>query len=424
MILVDISSTLHRMIFGSTNDPRIRKDENGELITEDFIKTTLSYIMEELIIYQTKYKKYGNMVICFDDYTKQYWRRDVYSGYKASRKTARTASIINYREVFKYTNKLFEMIREHTPWKCVYVNRAEADDVILVLAKEFYHEGILILSPDKDFIQCQRLPNIVQYSALTNKWILPENKNTDMAEWINQHVMLGDIADGVPKVVDHVDFSDAFTEYLKSFDCSKYPETENLETLPTSVYEFNNLSTKQKEQIIKEYDVKSVNRKGQETGYDIFKPTSFGPSNIEKIHSGKWAQDKMISQLKDDKKALRDEFKKSKDPKIKEKIVEIDNYIKNPPLCEKCAQEYLDEFLDSNPLYRKHYDRNFELVMEEGIPDYIRKNILIEYESSLTEYHMDIFNEYLQEMDLLNIQAMLPKVFSSNEKLDITNCGW
>ena len=424
MILVDISSVLHRMVFGSTLLPGLKKNENNEYITEDFIKLTLSYIMEELMNYQLQYREYGDLVICFDDYTKSYWRKDVYPGYKAQRKATRDASPVNYPEVYRYTNKLFEMIREHTPWKCVYVNRAEADDIILVLAKEYYNNGILICSPDKDFIQCQRLPNIKQYSSMTKKWIVPENKHTDMEQWINEHVMLGDNSDGVPKVVDHVEFSDPFITYITGLNPKDFPELAHLNEIPTDVYEFSNLTNSQKSAIIDGYNIRSCNRKGDECGLDIFKTTNFGPSSIERIHNGTWALNIKVQQLKESKKELKQKFKETKDEAVKQQLDEIDNFLKNPTVDNKTTHERLDEFLDSNPLYRKHYNRNYTLVMEEGIPDYIRINILQEYKNASTTYNMKEFDDYLISNGLMNIQMALPKVFNSTETLTIGNCGW
>ena len=66
MILVDFSSILHRMIFRSVKDAKPRKI-NGEYITDDFIKLTLSYIFEELIdIEQTHKARFGKMILMLD----------------------------------------------------------------------------------------------------------------------------------------------------------------------------------------------------------------------------------------------------------------------------------------------------------------------------------------------------------------------
>jgi len=416
MILVDISSILHRMIFGSTRDAIIKTKDN-KYKTEDFIKLTLYYILNELINIQINYKKYGDIVICFDDYTKNYWRKDFYPAYKANRSTIRNESPIEYKEVFAYTNELFDQISKNLPWKSIYVTGAEADDVILVLAKEYYQEGVLILSPDKDFLQCQRLPNISQYSALTNKWMIPENKNKDMSDWIHEHVILGDAADGVPKITDHTVFTDTFKCHLGKYSEALKHYLQDDPSKILEVIEFNKLPEPARLKIIDDFEEKTFNRKGQETGYDIFENKRFGQSHLAKIFNGE-----MLKKIKIDKLQEQKKLNKGNKPKIKElnlKIKEI-----KAEENTKSLQENLDEFLDYNPLYREHYDRNFILVMEEGIPDYIRKNILLEYNIASTDYNEEKFVEYLEKIGLSKIKTMLPKVFQSNTELDISNCGW
>lgn len=415
MILVDVSSILHRMIFGSTKDATKIKTKDGKYITEDFIFLTIHYILSELIDIKKKYPEYGDLVLCFDDYKKAYWRRDLYPEYKAQRKTSRDSSTnpINYEEVFKYTNELFEQIRENTPWKCVYVNRAEADDIILVLAKEYSSEGVLILSPDKDFLQAQRYPNVKQYSSLTKKWIVPEDKGGDMSQWITKHILLGDASDGVPKVVDFTNFSENFNKHLESKGC-KY-----------SVKEFKELSIEEKRDLISDYDIKVYDRKGNETGFDLYESRSFGESHIEKIQNGKWKFDQNINKINSKLKELR-ELKKVSENKteIQSKIKDLLKIKKELTIEDDTIEHRLEEFLDSHELYKEHYDRNFQLVMEEGIPDYIRANILMEYNSASTAYNEEAFNEYLDKNHLSNIKSKLPLVFNATETLDITNCGW
>ncbi len=430
MILVDISSIMHRMIFGSSQNVKTKID--GKLVTEEFIPLTLHYILSELIDIQVKYREYGEVVICFDDWRKTYWRRDVFPNYKLQRRTASSKgeSELNYKEIYTYTNELFDQIKENTPWKCVYVNRAEADDIILVLAKEFHKEGVLILSPDKDFLQCQRVPGVKQYSSLTKKWLVPENKNKNMEHWIRQHVMLGDVSDGVPKVVDFTEFSENFKKHLEKYN------------LPLTVKSFKDLDISKKREVLESYDEKLYNKKGQDIGYDIYESNRFGMSNVDKIFSGEYELKKRKTKLEEEVKELRKTKKELQASKssnyindindtknirirdIQSKIKEIQDIIKNLKVLDKTPEERIDDFLNEHELYREHYERNFTMVMEEGISDYIRANILMEYNSASTDYNEDEFNQYLDKMRLSQIKAKLPVIFKSTKKLDITNCGW
>ena len=74
-------------------------------------------------------------------------------------------------------------------------------------------------------------------------------------------------------------------------------------------------------------------------------------------------------------------------------------------------------------MYREHYNRNYTLVMEEGIPNHIRASIIMEYRTASTTSNKKEFEEYLDSIGLVQVKPLLPKVFAG-EKLDITNHGW
>ena len=75
------------------------------------------------------------------------------------------------------------------------MNNAEADDVIGVLtARLAAHEEILILSSDKDFVQLQKYPGVVQYSPILKRFV----KTEDPLNYIKEHIIRGDRGDGIP----------------------------------------------------------------------------------------------------------------------------------------------------------------------------------------------------------------------------------
>jgi 5'-3' exonuclease len=208
---------MHRMVAVSTKD--IELQEDGTYRTEDYIYFAKYLILQELYNTHQEHKnKFGNMVLALDNASGGYWRKDVYPRYKSKRKDAKEVSPINWDEVYPYINALLDSIKEHLPWKIVSVKRAEADDIMLTLARQYNsQEKILIHSPDKDMIQAQKDSNgnVFQYSALTKKWLVPENKHDDMEDWLLEHVCLGDASDEVPRIVDETIFSDNFLKYLK-----------------------------------------------------------------------------------------------------------------------------------------------------------------------------------------------------------------
>lgn len=378
MILVDFSSILHRMLHTSIKDAKPKKT-NGVYNTAEYINITKHMILQELMNMSLEHKlNFGEMVICLDDKS-GYWRRDFYSGYKQSRKKDRDESDVNFSEVFEELNGLIEQIHLNLPWKTILVPKAEADDTMLVLAKEYNSfEKVLILSPDKDMIQAQKdNETVLQYSSLTKKWLVPENKHDHMGHWVQEHVCLGDVSDCVPKIVDGTEFSPSFLKYLKENDVDE--EFNEVFNFKYGVQDKDGdvlkaLTIDEKTQLLSNFDVFKLNRKKENTGVkDVYKDMRFGPSNLQKS---------------------------------------IDKH------------GSLDKWLDSHPLYREHFDRNFTLVMTEGIPTDIWNEILISYKEAKTDYNKDAFIDYLSEFQLKSLEMDLPLVFKDTEGLTADNCGW
>lgn len=341
---------------------------NGKYVTREFIDYTKFLILQSLItVYKEHKNKYGELVICVDKSVNGYWRHDVFPGYKENRSKNRDESDVDFKEVFQELNGLMEQLVENVPWKVVVVDRAEADDIMLALARLYNKdEPILIHSPDKDMIQAQRgTDNVQQYSSLTRKWIVPETKHESMEEWITEHVCLGDASDGVPRVIDHTEFSDNFLRYLEDLGVSEKTPLE---------FKNSDMTLERKKEIISGFNIFKKDRKGEDTYIkDIYRKDRFGASGL--------------------KKAI-----------------------------EKHGS--LDAWLDSHPLYRANYERNYTLVMEEGIPDYIIDAIVKSFREAKTEYNDKVFEDYLKSNNLNSIILELPNVFKINRELTIDDFDW
>jgi 5'-3' exonuclease len=160
-------------------------------------------ILNSLRCYNTKYRaKYGQMVLACDGGS---WRNRVFAEYKASRKTNREASTIDWKSVFEIFNKVRAEIIEHMPYKVVYVPGAEADDIIATLVEstqEFGNtEDVMIVSADHDFIQLQKYKNVSQFSPSTKKLVTDKNPR----KYLLEHIFRGDGGDGVPNVLSDDD---------------------------------------------------------------------------------------------------------------------------------------------------------------------------------------------------------------------------
>ena len=185
-------------------------------------------VFNSLRMYKKKFSnKYGDMVICCDD--KNYWRKEVFPHYKASRKGDRDKSPLDWNEIFTALNEVRDEIRENAPYKVIQVEHAEADDVIGTICHEYGQQlggdPILILSGDKDFQQLQEYANIEQYSPILKKFI----KCNDPQGYLLEHILKGDRGDGVPNILSP---GDVFVTGGRQKPMSKKKMTEFMQNPP------------------------------------------------------------------------------------------------------------------------------------------------------------------------------------------------
>jgi 5'-3' exonuclease len=155
-------------------------------------------ILNVIRTYVKKFKEtYGPEVVIACD-NRNYWRREYFPQYKASRKKARDSSGHDWNSIFECLHKIKEELKNYSPYKVIDVDTAEADDIIATLAiLRSASEKVMILSSDKDFAQLQKYPNVQQYSPILKKFInepLP-------AVQLKQMIIRGDKGDGVPNIL-------------------------------------------------------------------------------------------------------------------------------------------------------------------------------------------------------------------------------
>lgn len=353
MVLVDFSAIFYQMVHSSVRTCNPRSDKASEkYVTSDFMPYCLYRMFETLFDLEKRFSnKYGKIVICLDKTSKKNWRKDVYSDYKSSRKDSRDASPVNFSEVFEYLNAIIEELKVNSPYKVVESEGAEADDVILCLAKHYSKfEKILIISSDKDMIQAQKHGNVEQYSLLTQKFITFETKDADsFDDWITEHVVLGDTCDNVPRIVDTLEFSNNFKSYLK---------TKNLNITP---FEFE----KNRDYYnIEDYNIFKTNKKGENVSLDIFDKPRFGVSNIKK-------NIKLFGSL--------------------------------------------ENWINSNEHLKYNFERNKILVLEEYIPHEIYVDCVNNFENAKTSYNYDDFKLFLEKYKIPNLETLLPSNFVKSD---------
>jgi hypothetical protein len=166
-------------------------------------------ILNTIRTYVKKFKaEFGtNIIIACDN--KKYWRREIFPYYKANRKKSRESSGHDWNSIFDCLNKIRDELREHSPYKVIEVDTAEADDIIAVLTiKHSANEKVMILSSDKDFAQLQKYSNVEQYSPILKKFI----KEPLPSAQLKQLVIRGDKSDGIPNILSK---DDVFVEGVR-----------------------------------------------------------------------------------------------------------------------------------------------------------------------------------------------------------------
>lgn len=186
MIIVDMNQVMIASLMASLR---------GQLVVEESLIRHM--VINTLRVNRLKFKDhFGEMVIACDD--KNYWRKQIFPYYKASRKKMRDQSPLDWNAVFQILNKIRDEIREVFPYPVIQVESAEADDIIASLCYKYGRElggdPILILSGDKDFMQLQRFANVKQYDPVRKRFL----ECTDPDKFLVEHILRGDAGDGVP----------------------------------------------------------------------------------------------------------------------------------------------------------------------------------------------------------------------------------
>jgi hypothetical protein len=144
--------------------------------------------------------EYGEVVLCCDN--KKYWRKDVFTFYKAGRKKTREKSDLDWHLIFDILGNLKRELRDNFPYKVIDVEGAEADDIIGTLTPLYSgSEKVLILSSDGDFLQLQQYKNVKQYNPTQKKFV----KSADPLLELKEKIITGDKGDGIPNVLSPAD---------------------------------------------------------------------------------------------------------------------------------------------------------------------------------------------------------------------------
>ena len=192
MILIDFTQTIIAGLMAQL------KVTDGE-ISEDMLR---HMILNSVRNYQKRYsEEYGEIVLCTD--ASNPWRRNYFPLYKANRKKAREKDDKDWGLIFDTLHKVKMEIKENFPYRYMYVENCEADDIIAILTQHAYildtGKPTLIVSGDKDFQQLQRYENVKQWSPNLNKFVVQDRPE----EFLKEHILKGDKSDGIPNILSN-----------------------------------------------------------------------------------------------------------------------------------------------------------------------------------------------------------------------------
>ena len=189
MILLDFTQTIIAGLI-------VQLKLNGGELDENKLRPM---ILNSIRNYQKRYApEYGEIVLCTD--AANPWRREFYPQYKANRKKLRDNDDKDWGVIFNTLQVIKDELRDNFPYRYMYVERCEADDIIAVLVKHA-KEPVLVVSGDKDFQQLHAYDDVKQYSPNLNKFIDCE----DPSLFLKEHILTGDKSDGIPNILSSDD---------------------------------------------------------------------------------------------------------------------------------------------------------------------------------------------------------------------------
>jgi len=216
LVIIDMGNTVFRSLFQAQN---IIGSNEFEEIQGMFMHIVFNSILNVQI--EIGKNSTSEIILAWDYSGKDgYWRKDVFEGYKSQRKGDRDKNAIDFNKVFEcLNNTIMPALDELFPYKNVRVYRAEADDIIAVLCKEYGHDkNITIVSVDKDLLQLTaygKHGNIRQYQPIKQEFIEP-SEIVFNGMFVEKHILLGDKVDNIDGVFKYCIFAPQFLSYLKS----------------------------------------------------------------------------------------------------------------------------------------------------------------------------------------------------------------
>lgn len=155
-------------------------------------------VLKKLIEVHKKIGRHHELVLCFD--SRDYWRKDFAPYYKGARK--KSNDYFSWDDFYHHYNILKEELPQYFSYRCIEIDRVEADDIIFCIAEHEKGKNIVIASSDTDDLQIlEKYPEAAQFSIKHNKFITCEDYNYSL----NEHIIEGDNADSIANILSDND---------------------------------------------------------------------------------------------------------------------------------------------------------------------------------------------------------------------------
>jgi len=218
-LIIDGSVFMYTPLFGTnsreTRRLKLKPDENGKIdfnLYKDIYEYTL---YDNLSVMKNKFQV-DEIVFAVD--AQGYWRKQIWSGYKHSRKAGRDTSPIQWDKARVVMDDFINTLKVDSSIKVVEVDTAEADDVGFVLSEELSKRGheVILYTVDHDWQYNLIHDNVSMFrlNVTTGKdlskyvTMTPEEMQTERLD----HVIGGDTGDYIKNVKAYTVFSPEFIE--------------------------------------------------------------------------------------------------------------------------------------------------------------------------------------------------------------------
>lgn len=190
-VIVDGNSIFFKVLYGLRNQNLTN--------SEGFPTGAIYWFIKFLNYIQNTYKyRFNDIIITFDNPTSKKKRQEIFSDYKADRKTKDEI-------IYKQLHILIALLKAEGLTVCSYVGY-EADDVCNTICKLYENEETIVISRDKDLLQVISNPRSSVLLDNTKEYIKVDEDNFQFLypfkyEYFSDYkIILWDKSDNVPGI--------------------------------------------------------------------------------------------------------------------------------------------------------------------------------------------------------------------------------